>query len=48
MSGNRWWLAKVNVKFLSDLVIFLTFSSDIPLRFHKLIWVVPLKYLTLL
>ena len=42
MSGNTWWLTKVGVKLLSDLIIFSVFFSDIPLAFQ----VVPLKYLT--
>ena len=45
MSGNTWWSTKVGAKLLSDLVIFSIFSSNIPLDFHGLIWVVPLKYL---
>ena len=38
-------IAKVGAKLLSDLVIFLIFSSAIPLDFHDSIRVVPLKYL---
>ena len=45
MSDNSWWLTKVGAKLVSDLVIFSIFSSDIPLHFHKSIWLVPLKYL---
>ena len=45
MSGNTWWLTKVGAKVLSNLVLFSIFSSDIPIHFHQLIWVVPLKYL---
>ena len=48
MSGSKWWSTKVGTKLLSDLVIFLifsTFSSEIPLDFDELIRVVPLKYL---
>ena len=45
MSFNKWWSTKVGAKLQSDLVIFLPFSSDIPLDFHESIWVVPLKYL---
>ena len=45
MFGNTWWSTKVGAKLLSDLVIFSIFSSDIPLDFHELIWVVQLKHL---
>ena len=45
MSGNKWRSTKVGAKLLSDLVIYLIVSSDIPLDFQNLIWVVPLKYL---
>ena len=45
MSGNTWWSIKADAKFLCDLVIFSIFFSDIPLDIHKLIWLVPLKYL---
>ena len=44
MPDNTWWSTKICVKFLSDLVIFSIFSYDIPLDFHELIPVVPLKY----
>ena len=40
-----WWSTKVDAKLLSDLVKFSIFSFDVPLDFHKLIQVVPLKYL---
>ena len=46
MPDNTWWSTKVCVKVLSDLVVFSIFSYDIPLDFHELIPVVPLKYLT--
>ena len=45
MSGNTWLSAKVVTKLLSDLVIFSILSSEIPLNFHKPIWIVALKYL---
>ena len=45
MSGNKQWSIKVGVKLLTDLVINSIFSSDIPLYFHKSIWVVSLRYL---
>ena len=45
MPGNTWWLTKVGAKLVFNLVIFLTFSSDIPLDFHESTRVVPLKYL---
>ena len=45
MSGNKWWSTKVGAKLLSDLVLFSTFSSHIPLYFHKSIRVMLLKYL---
>ena len=45
MSGDKWWSSKVGAKFLSDLVMFSIFSSDIPLEFYESIRVVPLKYL---
>ena len=36
---------KVGAKLLSNLVIFLIFSSDIPIDFHESIQVLALKYL---
>ena len=45
MSGNKSCSTKVGAKFLSALVIFSIFSSDIPLDFHESIRVVPLKHL---
>ena len=45
MSGNELWLTKVGAKLLSDLVIFSILSSDIPLDFHDLVRVVPVKNL---
>ena len=45
MSGNTQWSTKVGAKLLSDLVIFLIFSSEIPVDFHESIRVVALKYL---
>ena len=45
MPDNKWCSTKVGAKLLSDLVIFSIFSSDIPLDFHELIWVVQLKHL---
>ena len=45
MSGNKWWSTKVSAKLLYDLVIFSIIFSDIPIDFHELILVVPLKYL---
>ena len=45
MSGTTWWSVKVAAKLLSDLVIFSILSSEIPLDFHELIQVMPLKYL---
>ena len=45
MPDNTCWSTKVCVKLLSDLVVFSVFSYDIPLDFHQLIPVVPLKYL---
>ena len=44
MSGNTWWSPKFGAKLLSDLVIFSTYSSDIPLEFYESTQVVPLKY----
>ena len=35
MSDKRWWLTKVGVRLLSDLVIFYQYFIDIPLDFHK-------------
>ena len=43
--SDKWWSTKVESKLLPDLVIFLIFSSEIPLDFHGSIRVVPLKYL---
>ena len=45
MSGNTWWSTEVDAKLLSDLVIFLIFSSDNPLDFHESTKAVLLKYL---
>ena len=45
MSGNTWWTAKIGAKLLSDLAIFLIFSSSITLDFRGSICVMPLKYL---
>ena len=45
MTGNTWWLLKVDAKLLPDLAIFSIFSSDLPLDFHESIRVVPIKYL---
>ena len=45
MSGNIWWSGKDDAKLLSDLLIFSILSSDIPLNFHDLIQLVPIKYL---
>ena len=45
MSGIKWWSTNVGAKLLPDLVMILTFSSDISLDFHKSIRIVPLKYL---
>ena len=42
MSGNKRWPKKVGAKLLSDFVIILLLSSDIPLDFHDAIRVVPL------
>ena len=44
MLGNTHWSTKVGEKLFSDLVIFLIFSSEIPLDFHESIRVVALKY----
>ena len=41
----KWWSTNVGAKLMPDLVMILTFSSDIPLDFHKSILAVPLKYL---
>ena len=35
MPDNTWWSIKVGAKLLSDLGIFLIFSSDILLIFHE-------------
>ena len=45
MSADTWCSTKSGAKLLSDLIIFATFSSDIPLDFQESIWVVPLKNL---
>ena len=45
MSGTKWWSKKGGAKFLSDLVIFPIFSSDITLDFYESMRVVLLKYL---
>ena len=45
MSGNERWSTKVGVKLLSDLVMFLIFSSNSLLDFHESIQVGPLKSL---
>ena len=45
MSSNKWWLTKFGAKLLSDLILFLVLSSDIPLGLYKLMRAVPLKYL---
>ena len=45
MSGNKWWSTKIGTKLLSDVVIFLTLSSDVPLDFHDSIRVVSLTHL---
>ena len=45
MSGNKWWSTKVAENFLSDLVIFFVFLSDIPLDFQESSQEVPVKYL---
>ena len=45
MSDNTLWSTKVGAKLLSNLVIFLIFSYNIPLDFHESIRVAPLKYL---
>ena len=45
MSGNEWWSTKLGTKLLSDLVIFLVLSSEIPQDFHEWIVVVTCKYL---
>ena len=45
MSGNKWWSTKVAANLLSDLVMFSTLISDIPLDFHDSTRVVLLKYL---
>ena len=47
MPGNKWWSTKIGPKFQSDFVMFLRLSSKIPLDFHDLTGVVPLKYLML-
>ena len=45
MSGNKWWSTKIGAKLLSDVVIILTLSSDVPLDFHDSIRVVSLTHL---
>ena len=45
MPGNAWWSTKDGAGRLSDLVIFLIYSCDIPLDFHELIRLVLIKYL---
>ena len=45
MSGNNQWSTKVGAKLLSDLVTFSICSSEIPLDFHELLQVAPLKNL---
>ena len=45
MSANKW-TTTVGAKLLSDLVIFSTFSSDVPLDFNKSMQKVLLKCLT--
>ena len=45
ISGNKSWSTIVGAKLQFDLVIFTTFYSKIPLDFHELVGVVPLKYL---
>ena len=44
-NDDQRWSTKRGAKSLSDLVIFSIFSSEIPLKFHESIQVVPLKYL---
>ena len=41
MFGNKWCLAKVGEKLMSNLVIFSISFSDIPLGFQESIRVVP-------
>ena len=45
MSGNKWWSTNAGAKLLSDLVMFSTLSSDIPLDFHDSTEAVLVKYL---
>ena len=45
MSCNKSWSTKVDAKLLSDLVIFLILSCDIPFHFHDSVRVEPIKYL---
>ena len=45
MSGNEWWSTKVGAKLMSDLAIFSSFSSNIPLDFHDSTRVMLVKYL---
>ena len=44
MSGNKWWSTNISAQLLSDLVIFLILSSEIPLDFHNSIRAVLVKY----
>ena len=46
ISGNKWWSTKVGAKFLSDLVMFLILSPDIPLDFSDSTRDVLVKHLT--
>ena len=50
MSGKKWRSTKVDAKLclMSNLVIFSTFSLDIPSDFHEKIQVVSLKHLMFL
>ena len=50
MSGKKWWSTKVDAKLclMSNLVIFSTFSLDIPSDFHEEIQVVSWKHLMIL
>ena len=44
LSLNKGWSTKAGEELLSDLAIYLLSSCDIPLDFHDIILVVPLKY----
>ena len=45
MPYNKWWSTKVAAKLPFGLVVFLLFSSKIPLEFRKSIREAPIKHL---